>query len=260
MPMIGRDGAGHQPDDQRRSGAVHEVGQHALPLVVRAQQQWAAALRWVVQTADHRIGADPDQNRAEQADQGDEHHDDGGDPESRRESHQRSPLSAARIRGSMKPVATSTSEVRDQHRDGDDQQDRRDHRIVVLADRAEQQRAQTGVGEHELGDQRADDHAADGQGQPGDLGQHGVAEDVADRGAVLDAEPSPVVDVVRSELVDGHRAHAHRLAADEHEHQRPERQPEVGDGVTQEGHREFRCQTEGVRPTHRAGCRAARRR
>ena len=79
----GGDGAGHQSDDQRGAGAVDEVGHHALALVVGAQQQRPEALRWVVETADHLVGVGLDHERADEADQDDERHDDGRDPESR---------------------------------------------------------------------------------------------------------------------------------------------------------------------------------
>ena len=63
----------------------------------------------------------------------------------------------------------------------------------------------------------------DGQRQARELRQHGVAEDVADRVALLHAQATVVVHVIRAELVDGHGPHANRLASDEDQDERPER-------------------------------------
>ena len=53
----GGDGAGDQADDQRGPGAVDQVGDHALALVVGAEQQ-RTATRWrVVQPADGGVRA-----------------------------------------------------------------------------------------------------------------------------------------------------------------------------------------------------------
>jgi hypothetical protein len=60
--------------------------------------------------------------------------------------------------------------------------------------------------------------------QAGDLRQHGVPKDVTDDLAVFDAHETAVLDIIRIQLVDGHGAHADRLAADGDQHDRPERQ------------------------------------
>ena len=61
--------------------------------------------------------------------------------------------------------------------------------INDIADGGEQQAAEAGVGKHQLGDQAAGDEGGNGQRQARELRQHGIAEDIADRVALLTPRP-----------------------------------------------------------------------
>src|SRR3984893_11097612 len=62
-------------------------------------------------------------------------------------------------------------QIGQQHRQRDDQEDPLQQRVVVAADRGEQQVPHARVGEDDLGQQRAGDDEPDGQGEAGHAGQ-----------------------------------------------------------------------------------------
>jgi hypothetical protein len=122
------------------------------------------------------------------------------------------------------------------HKDPED--DEQEHTLeqeeVLVVDRLEDQVAQARVGEDDLGDQCPGDQHPEREGEPGQLGQQGVAEGVAADQPAGGTQRLQVVDVVGLELVDDHVAHADGPAAEGDQEQRQERQEPVPGEAGQE--------------------------
>src|SRR5690242_7665873 len=90
----------------------------------------------------------------------------------------RPPIGNARVEPGVDNVE---DQCREAERDDDDEHDALDHKMVVLADRLEEQRANTGITENHFDQHRAREYLAERQRQGGNLRQDGVAQAVAQK-------------------------------------------------------------------------------
>ena len=141
-----------------------------------------------------------------------------------------------RTRGIEPAVDDVGDEVGEDDRDGQDQEDRLEHRVVARLERLLGERPETGPAEHDLDRDRAGDDEAEVDADERDRRQQGVRDGVAAQDAGLaEALGLGRRDVVLAARLDDRRAHEDRVLADEPEAHRRQRQDEVASEVEAAG-------------------------
>src|SRR6202012_3040216 len=131
-------------------------------------------------------------------------------------------------------------EVRDQDAENDEDEDALQQEEVLVADRLEDQVAEAGVLEGDLGDDVAADDHAELERETGELGQRRVAVGGAAHDPLASAERAQVARGVVLKLVDNQVSHADRPSAEAHEEHGEEGEEPVVEQGGEEGPVEVR--------------------